>query len=90
MGRRSCGTAEYKRTVVLLSGRQRSLLEDDMALAHPTPPADPHAKDAAELSLGPNWWIKDHLDSVIDAQLLKNRTESATDSVPVSEKGLLP
>ncbi|MBC3993746.1 hypothetical protein H8N00_33725 [Streptomyces sp. AC563] len=45
---------------------QLSSLEGEMALAQPCPRADQESVRPP----GPNQWLKDHLDSVIDDQLL--------------------
>ncbi|MFD4606948.1 MULTISPECIES: hypothetical protein [unclassified Streptomyces] len=37
-----------------------------------SPPAPRPTRTAADRQPGPNQWIKDHLDSVIDAELLKD------------------
>lgn len=57
-----------------------------MTLAHPLPPAD----DTVDRQPGPNQWFKDHLDAVIDAELLNNGSEAGAGTSTSRETGLLP
>ncbi|WP_179382265.1 hypothetical protein [Streptomyces sp. SA15] len=54
-----------------------------MTLAH----FAPHLGDTADRQPGPNQWIKDHLDAVIDAQFLKDWPETPAGTMPRSENG---
>lgn len=57
-----------------------------MTLSHPAPRP---TETAADPQPGPNQWLKDHLDSVIDAELLKN-WPTQTAETPAPGKGARP
>ncbi|MEI7032126.1 hypothetical protein [Streptomyces pratensis] len=57
-----------------------------MTLPHSASPAD----EAADTSPGPNQWIKDHLDGLIDEHLLKDAPSSGTASPAQREGKSLP
>ncbi|MFJ5291078.1 hypothetical protein [Streptomyces sp. NPDC088348] len=55
---------------------QLSFLEDGMTFSH----SARRPGSAADTQPGPNQWIKDHLDSVIDDQLFADRPRATTDA----------
>ncbi|MEU1466827.1 hypothetical protein ABZ434_01155 [Streptomyces sp. NPDC005761] len=57
-----------------------------MTLTHPPS----RTGEVVDTGPGPNQWIKDHLDGLIDAQLLTDCSTAAPAAAPKSEEGLLP
>ncbi|MGW0936871.1 hypothetical protein [Streptomyces sp. NPDC002666] len=57
-----------------------------MTLPHPSP----RTGEVIDTGPGPNQWIKDHLDGLIDAQLLTDCPAPVPATTPETEKGLLP
>ncbi|MFE9857845.1 hypothetical protein [Streptomyces sp. NPDC005780] len=57
-----------------------------MTLPHPSP----RTGEVIDPGPGPNQWIKDHLDGLIDAQLLTDCPAPVPATTPELEKGLLP